>query len=124
MPKGFLSLWGVESEQLNMGIAFKWPGHVPLHPALAHLFGGGFGVNESLVERSNSSVRISNFADHDLFGELFGNHSCHVERRSLESFAFLGVAVWKSNGNFLDRQLGKSFVLNLQEVVEELNTLL
>jgi hypothetical protein len=122
VPESFLSLRSVEIEKLNLAVAFKGPGGIPLHPALVLRAAFNFGVDEAIVEGGNTSLRIAHLADNNLLSELLRNHFSDIKGWGLERFSLLHVTVRKSNSDLLNGKLRKFQKLFGKKSVKEVTT--
>ena len=123
MPKDHLALRVVESEQLNLAIAFKWSEAVIEFPLLT-LFGVFcVGIDESLIESTNA-VEEAYLSHDDLLHKTIRDLLCHIQGSRLERYSFLLFAIWEHNLYLLSRHLYNQVTSLLQPVCVVMSTYL
>jgi hypothetical protein len=70
VPESFLTFGSVELEKLNLAVAFKRTGSVPLHPTFTLVLCISLRVDKAVVERGDATSGVAYLADNNFFREL------------------------------------------------------
>lgn len=89
VPESLSAFRLFKSKELDLAAAFKRSGSVPKHPSVTLLFSSCFWVSKSVIESSDSALRVTNLAHNDFLCELLRDHLGYVEGRSLERLSSL-----------------------------------